>query len=1151
MGWRAYLERLGWRCSRRSVAWRYAACTRTRLVRLERREPALSGYDALQRWSSQSQSPAAPAGLQQLAYARTQPPGDSQYGGLTPWSSASQGYVASAGSWYTGGNAQGTNNGWDSQFARDFIAQQDTAANKGTLATFFEQPNATGVVTYDHASSDGLEHYRFGDIYQDGQKKGNVYTQFDRPTANLMMADWVLTAAEKGKVYASSDPVQRLNQTIEDKRAYNTQFAANAASSQDFQKKVDSKTAEFEKSNVDEAAIVGSAALGTAAVGAGAGAALTAWAGPGALVGGVVGGIAGGLAGGVSAWLNRDTLTQQAARAYEVTSLSTAQNGLDAGVATGISQWSGFAQSLVSPVQNTVQGLTDITMGRAGDGVSEFYRTDRTGQQAIPTWLKVAGFASMATDWAIQFSNPIGMGLYTAQMAGQIGGEVGELGLSGSQFDYSSGRFKNVFTDDSGHFDLWRAAAGIGAVGIDAVQLGMARGLAGKVDSALTATGAASVYGTGRFGLARLSEKLPNIALRGERTSFGGFTTAQREALAAGGRVETEGAYSYVLHGEAAGPDLAGTVVGPRRATMAWLAPSEQLSALSARVEAIRASALRAGAPSTDDLYRAALRLAHGDRKVTTILTNAFGEAYEEGLQQSLQSLQFGYTPSAQDLWNAAAGGFAGGFGMGVGTIGTHMVSAGQRQYSAAAAAHLLRTGQLLTPAAYKAMPQTQQKSLSALGGLQTSTLKSAHQVYVDEQATEVNAGVAGANRLRDAISTSLSAAMAGSMPATDGSFVLTQVENAGRVDDQGSLLPGSMPSDAIGASGIQTRANMENHLKGIVVQQDQLSRDLAAFAVAQQQAPADAEMTAKVEQAKLDVARTELALEWGRRLLEQVSDSVSRMYDPAASPAAVAAEVENLNLMLRDVFHMRINSLGGEVLTDDAKRAMSEAVSMVFTRYPQDQGGSFQVLVPQVSTKLTLDGLGGNDQVQISHAILPSLSADFDGDRGSARNQLILDDNDFVRARSGEHFLGAGTTVNVPAPAYEKYHVEMLAAAFETPNTALDNLATGTLVDIGTAIRNRYRSQIADRVLDAVLDDFNAKVHANDENARAALLDGLAKQAGATMTALSRQGLSNEWLWIDQVVRANFDEFQESWARAPPGHRRAAVDDEPDAGGA
>src|SRR5690606_7168248 len=221
------------------------------------------------------------------------------------------------------------------------------------------------------------------------------------------------------------------------------------------------------------------------------------------------------------------------------------------------------------------------------------------------------------------FISPFNRAVYTAQMSSAIGGRVGELGLTGSQFDPSEGGFDNIFLDDDGNLDPVSAAAGIAATGIDAVQLLGRRSLASTSD---------------RAGAAARAGRTPD-ELAGMRFTF----------------------------------DAAGGVTGHRR-SIALFAPSEQVAywsaQRSARVKAM--SEFRSGKRSTaavtsDDLYFAARELSMGSNKLKTMMVNAIGEGYEEAAQAFFEPISVDSELSGSEIFEAGLFGGAAGAGMSLG----------------------------------------------------------------------------------------------------------------------------------------------------------------------------------------------------------------------------------------------------------------------------------------------------------------------------------------------------------------------------------------------------------------------------------------------------------------------------------------------------
>ena len=1078
-------------------------------------------HSSLQQWKAQEKQPAAPEGMRQGAAAA----GGYESGGgrfenskLGQWVSE-QGYTGAAQTWYTGANREGTNNGWDTDFWNRTFEQNKMFGEQGKLGTQFEQPNATGVVTWDHDSSDGRHHFTFGDVFDGGKKVGNVFHQFDKPTADLMMADILFDGKTKAEIFSDSDHTARLAREVGAKREQNNTEIPKMLTAADFNGKVEKRAKSFEDGHVDDAITAGGV-LGGAAVGAGAGAAAgAAFFGVGALPGAIGGAILGALGGGAGAEMNKDALAEQAARAYEITSMSKRENGSAAAYATGVSQWSGFAGSLISPLQNLNRGYADVRgSGRRGDGRSEFYRVDDQNHRTVPKWLRVTDVVAAVGDSALQFASPIGVSLYTTQMSGTIGGEVAELGLAhGKTFDYTRGDFDNIFTDDHGKRDLSAAAAGIGKIGIDAVQLGMVRGLAGKVDAVRASVGEKTAFGS----LLGMPQRLSRNVLPAR---LGGRTAEEKAALAAGGH-ETEAAgHRFVL-------DAEGKVVG-KHATMSLLAPSEQLVSLSARVQASRLAAkAQRTTVSADDFYRAANALATGQSRWRTALVNGMGEGYEEAAQAILEPHSHNESVSMSDIGNAALYGFAMGAGMGVG-MGARMPGADEKMMSQAFLAQSLRTGTEGDLAAFKkdwkSKTEAEKRAAAAMSNLERATTNAAYRQLATDQAIERSAGVVGTAKLRDAIAQQLASNLAKGTDRTDGSFVVAPIEDTGRVDAQGNLLPGSMPGDAVVASGLQTVRNLSNRLRGHEVQVDSLNRDLEQVAAELAKDPGNQDLVDRQTQMAADLATAQRVVDRGNEILADLDQRLDAMYDPTLSPAQVEAEVETANAILRDLFHERTPGLSAE-----DSRAMARAVSMLFTRDPQDQAGSYQVLVPQISVPLTISR--SDDVLQVPSGILAAISGDHDGDKIRPQNQLILSEEDFVSARSGAFFLGAGSTVNIAAPKDEKENVERMSQALASPNSALANFAAGTLTNIGTAVRHRYGQVVEAKVLDAVLDRFYAEVHANNKDARNELVNGLARLAGGPLTEFSRNNLSNEWLWLDHLLRANFQQFQESFAAHRP----------------
>lgn len=1070
------------------------------------------GGSRLKRWDQQAAQPAAPYGQQQAARAaQGYQQQDPQYAGsrLGKWTSEN-GYVDQAQRWYTGANQDGTNNGWDNQFAKEFIEGQDKAANEGRLGSYFadaESTKATGVVTWDH-EKDGKT-FTFGDVYEKGQFKGNIYDQFDKADADLMMSDWLFDGKTKAKIFGASDNVERLASEIADKRARNETEIPKSIKAMEFQGKVDDREKAFRSGiGVDEAI-----PLATAAGGAAVGSVF----GPG----GTAVGFGVGLVGG---YLNKDNLTEQAARAYEITALSTKENGLASGIFEGVHQWSGVAGRSITPFSNLVQGGFDAATGKVGDGTSEFYRVDKAGDRKAPSWMQAADVAATIGDSFLQFASPLGATLYMGQMSSTILGETGSLILSGGEtFDDRQGDFDNIFKDDKGNLDLGAAAAGIGQIGIDVVQLGFSRGLVGKADSSLTEAGKSSFYGTGGMRGA-----LPQWA--------GGYSKEAKDVLAAGGKVQEVAGKRILLDSTGKVAKNAEGKAILNRPTLSLLAPSEQLTHVSAKAIARREAAKRGGAVEVDDFLKAAHSMASGERKLSSALINGLGEGYEEAIQAVLEPLSHNANFTGEEVWRGFVGGFGAGTGM---TLATNLRggSADDKLFEQARLTRQWLTGgQDLTKAEWRAMNPAAKRALSSPSGVDAETMSAAYKIASDDMKHTMVGGVVEETRLRDIIEQQTKTSLQSLTNKTDQPLVMTGVESTGVFDPAtGEADLFSMPSDAVGSSGLQLLKNFTNRMRGLNTQQKTLARDIEAAKKRADEDPENAKLLEERDSFQRQADTLDKMLEWGVYIERELRTQIEQMYTAGRSVEEDQADAAVVNMFLRDMFHEREIPLPGilDEITPGDRRAIARVVSQIVTRDPADSQGNYQVLVPQISARLTNER--ADNVVQISSAILPAIKGDYDGDKIRTLQQLILDDVEFINLRSGTQFIGTGTSVNVPAPSYEKWHIDILSKSLTKGNKAIANYATGTMVQIGEAVRNRYDGVVPDQTLDGILYRFYDSVKANDPEARKILLDGLASEAGGAITEFSRQNLSNEWLWLDQVVRSHLQQFQKMYAAHNP----------------
>ena len=199
-----------------------------------------------------------------------------------------------------------------------------------------------------------------------------------------------------------------------------------------------------------------------------------------ATAGAAIGAGIGAAVGGIGAYLNRDELEEQAARG-EVQSRLADRQGAGSGFFTRTAAWSGFAAQALNPLSNVVHGLADdpvIGWGKGGDNKSAFYEVDDSGQIKRNALWTAADVGATAVGAIGQMGTVVGATTFSAQMLGQIGGKTGELILTGGKsFDETGAEYDSIFFNRDGDVDFGAAAAGIGSLATDVVQLGIGRGI--------------------------------------------------------------------------------------------------------------------------------------------------------------------------------------------------------------------------------------------------------------------------------------------------------------------------------------------------------------------------------------------------------------------------------------------------------------------------------------------------------------------------------------------------------------------------------------------------------------------------------------------------------------------------------------------------
>ena len=1049
---------------------------------------------ALQQWQAAASNPAAPAGQQQAAAAAAgYASGDSRFedSALGKWT-AEQGFTATSPSWYTGFNAEGTANGWNTDFVKQYQASWDKALAEETADDFFSNDDATGVVTWDHTSKDGETKFEFGDIYSGGKLVGNVFEMYEGQDAYLSMLPWLdIDGAGQRRLFESDDPVAAVKGFVEESRKANNAHAEQVAASQEFQGRVDESREELQEGGGDEALGIVGGGLGGAATGAGTGAALTAWLGPGAAAGAVGGGLIGGAIGAVGGYLNRDELAEQAARAKEIIEVSFEENNDIAAVGTSLQQGAGLAMSLSSPLKNVTHGTYDALAkgSETGDGESAFYALDDKGEAKAPAWMKAVSLTAAVGDGLLQFASPAARALYTANMSAHIGGSVTELAFSGSKFDPREGRFDNVFLNDEGGADPASGLAAIGMVGIDAVQLAGWRGLARQATS-------------GRRAADQMQES----------TELAGMRFFRDEA----GELQ-------------------------KKRTLALLAPSEQVAywtaARQARVKVLKdyqAGKRTDTVVTADDFYRAANDLANGSNRLKTAMVNGFGEGYEEVAQAVLEPMALDGELSRGVITDAWLYGVAGGVGMSMGaTFGA--ASNDQRMMSQAYVLETLRQGAEPDPEQFKAdwaaRTDTEKRVMASRSKADVELTRSAlDKIAKDHAATRV-ANEPDTAKAMDAHRSFLERELkSGSEFRTDQFIVMSGRLDAGRVNERGERTEG-LSAEALEASVATIYKLLDNKRRGLTLQAQTLTDRLTQLQAAEQ----TEEVAAKIAEANELLATIRRAASFGDALLEDVGRIVDEIYDEDTTEVQAERLTGQLNTLLEQVFTRRANLAMPEEFEGTAEEladAAAQFVTLLHSREPKLDTGSYLALLPQASWDLTFSR--SDNFVQVNTDVLQAINGDFDGDKLRAEYQLILTKDRYLQARAGQFFGGAGDSIDVAERNFDEALTAAVAAGLDAaPGEVLHDEANGVMSAITTAITGRYGDLMSAEAMARVLEEFRLQVRAGSGEARLTLMNALAREAGEGITNLGKSELRNEWLWIASVVRANFSGYQNAYRAA------------------
>lgn len=1128
-----------------------------------------------EQFKKQADSPAAPSGMAQVSdrLARDQELWiDQGRKGLQPWAPQDS-MMQVAPQWYAGANAEGTENGWNTDFYNQMMRQtqywEQKAFDEERSSLFYSQFDpganvdgyaATGVVTWDDERKD----LTFGDIFVNGKKQGNVYDTFDRQTADVMMSDFTLGREEKARAFNElrRNP-EAISLAVNQVRQENADRAFYAPQVEQFQDDVEARKDEY-KGWQDNALIL-------AAGGAGAlqGVGFGSFAGPvGMLVGGAVGfGL--GLLGG---YVNQDDLVETTARAALISERANEHyQGTDqifGGVGNWLEQFGGVSTRLMNVTQNLTRGVSEVVYGDIRDDVVAFNDLDADGNRKAAGWMQVLDVGATLADGLIQFSNPVGKGMYVGTMGMQVSGGLGQL-VVGEGWNEARADFDPYETRQE-----WVGA--IGSTMIDAIQMGtpLALGKAAQASRASALQAEAKATGQRADDLATASapsvlgrvsdEPLQYTTLRGVKDKVTRKVVDKvlpertRDWLA-------RNADDEVLNGLRFRRDANGKVVKVSP-TLQLLAPSEFLRMVPTSYLARQARSVNNGVLNLDDYYNAALSMTRAGSRWRDALITGYGEAGEEFIQAAFDPMSLGEDLDPQQMAWAAAYGFAGGVGMGLGTLNKRATSEEVVNNRARLLWGMRISGNPPTDAEWKEITKGMTKSeieklavatpkedediqglMNVLQeGFQMQTFNSpvAHEVQdlVRQRAVEEE------NKRRDAVGggSSLLAGRSGSKVTTTD----------GRVDDT---------EFAVNAAVMSMESTMEQliiNAEGLRVQfqhaQEELKAAQAQLVEAQkaQDTTEISRLTHEIEVAQAKIADLQDVLP-SVEYLVGTADKPGLLYSMYNTYVRIPFEDSDAKIEATRRFNETLNWLftkkwkrpdenGNLVAVSDAEaESLRRVVEMKMVRNPLTGEGSFAIFVPQVSLVMSAADIHGT--INFDESVLKTLNGDHDGDTAVEIANTYFPPEQLANMRRGTQYVQRTTTevldeneeptgemktgwsVNIGAPSAEAVYIE----AFSDPllNSELEGKVLAGLVRLQGRLFARYKKVLPAKAFRELLNEFQQNVTSNVTDARKILVQGMFALGGRDLLRMGDETGIPEALNIWNMISVEFDAIQQEFS--------------------
>lgn len=1009
---------------------------------------------------------------------------------LSPWASVD--FTDASKSWFGGRNTSGERNGWDSDFYRAAVAQDDEwmrkAADAQSPSLYFQQfdtkvnKEATGVATWD----DEARGIRAGDVFQGGKKVSNLVDDFGWRDAATMMAPLLFDGVEQQRLFEAGGVGDNapLVEATQARLAERSQQALKAPTAEAFADLVDDKRDQFDDMS----------GWGSAAAGAGAGALM------GSVIPGVgtaVGAVVGALAGGTAAWLNRDQMTELVARTQAQAEIASRQEGLGTAALAQLSGWSQVAMTAASPVQNTIQGVTDLTTGDLGDGASEFYEIDpATGVRKAPGWLQALNVVGSVGDAFAQFASAPARGLYYTTMGAQVAAGVGQVATD-AVFDPTAGEYHQLE-------GVGERAAAWTSVGIDAVQMGVARALVRST------AGQRALVGADEEAVVRTALGRATDRARAAGGVAAGWADRGVDRLWAGmrGKALPENYVSRDVNGVRYffGEDLSSPVA--MRLTAQLLAPSELFKWLPNAARARMRTAASNGMPTADDMYTAALSTVKNGNRLSTAVVNGFAESSEELAQAYLDPQAYGESASQEDLVLGATMGFAAGMGM---SLGTTLKAPGMAQRAQLAARRNLEAAFGLkfdTEEQWRQfseqIPEDQLRVWAAADTEEQRKLAESaakfSELHTYETGTTNTAGTYAAVAILD---NAERAAWMRSVPNPGGMVVALPRTNAFYVVGD-RLIQGEFEANEAVASLWRVADVLTRKLESTRLHVDEAQSRLAETqnALAQATDPDQQQrLTLQAQEIGADIADMGDAILVQERLVEALMQNweAFRSADTSTERAAI---LESVNTALRSMG--RGLRSDGSAPADDAEAERNKrAVELFYGRHPFMDAGSIVRYVPQVSLAMSEQNQHGS--IHLPQTSLKAMGADYDGDFLASLNAAYVPPAQRRMFRLGGQYLPSAVTgepitsepllvdMSIDVPDAEEMTLDRFRQYFLDPAGVEAQFVTDELAALEQWVVDRYVPVLGRAAVDAAFAAFRDDVRGGNPKARLKLANALA----------------------------------------------------------